>query len=291
MDIHLRKSPLLALITFGATSAALANTPLLENTDFSILDGPDVAWVSGANSYVNGAWQNFLSFEIDDRVDPSGSGFVFSSIDDGFSDRLENFLYQEYGASPTNTEFSTGDVIVFKGRARATLTGADTSDLVVRAMIKTLGWGDVGNGFVDPNQPKPEYSAFQPISTTLSDFELRMTFPDLTVDDSPTKVQIGFEIANAYDVGAGTMDMATIYFEDIEAYIEGSAPEMWGGYEVQTDGTVKWVVTDNLGTLDVTNAMADSTNDWVYSYRLRKWVYLAREWAAPSTGTWLYVSN
>jgi len=69
----------------------------------------------------------------------------------------------------------------------------------------------------------------------------------------------------------------------------GVAPEMWGPYEVQTNGTVKWVDTGAwLGTLEVTSAMNDSV-EWVYSFKLSKWVWIPRDTVSLSSGSWLYV--
>lgn len=279
---------MLQLGLLALTPIALANTPLLVNPDLASLDG----WNAGSNLFVGGVWSAFVgtpnAYTIDSRVVPSGAGHVFSSWDDGTSDTLENYLYQEFNAGPltgpTPTIFDTGDVIVFKGRASATRSGTDTSDMVVRAFIKVLGYNEFGWS----HQIKDQYSAFQPIGSTLQDFELRVTYPDLAVDDSLQLLQIGFEITNSFDGSA--MDSGTIYFESLEGYIEGADPEMWGPYTVETDGTIKWVVTGSwLGTLDVTDAMADVNNDWVYSYRLKKWVYIPRGAVSLTGGSWVYI--
>jgi hypothetical protein len=284
MTTHPQNFRLLTLLGLGASTFAFANTPILLNTDFSVLTGDDAEWIVGSNSFVGGAWQAFISdgYTLDDRVDPSGSGFIYKSWDDGTSDRLENFLFQEYGAgplgSPTASVFAAGDVIVFKGSASATRVGNDPSDMIVRAFIKVLGYNDMGWAF----QVKEEYSAFHNIGATLAPFELSVTFPDLTVDDSLQVLQVGFEITNAYDGSA--MDSGTIYFENIEAYIAGTT-EMWKGYEVLSDPD-GWVNTgpENLGWIFMRN------DPVLFSDSLQNWIFMAPDATFENpTGNWIYV--
>ncbi|MFP4281036.1 MAG: hypothetical protein ACLFU2_00290, partial [Opitutales bacterium] len=221
---------------------------------------------------------------LDDRVDPSGEGFVFTSWDDEVSDTLENFLYQQFGTGPagsgTESEFSTGDVIVFSGSASATRDGADTSDMIVRAFIKTLGYNEQGWAF----QTKPEYTEFHDIGSELTSFELRVTFPDLGVDDSLQVLQVGFEITNSFDGTA--MDSGSIYFENLSAYIEGdgSNVEFWHGFEVLADSG-GWVNTgtENLGWVFTAN------DPYMFSDSLQSWFFLPTGDDLSGPGSWLYV--
>lgn len=269
--------PLLAMGLF-AGSVAFANTPILVNTNFDGFEG----WIAGSNRFLGGVWQEYVlapdAYPFADRVSVTGDGFTFKSWDDEVSDTLENYLLQEFGAgpvgSPTETEFATGDVIVFKGKASATRTGANTSDMVVRAFIKVLGYNELGWAF----QIKPDYSAFHDIGSSLEDFELRVTFPDLAVDDSLQILQLGFEITNSFDGTA--MDAGTIYFENIEGYVEGGETPTWAGYPILDDG---WVNTGEwLGWINVTHA------PWVTIVNLDKYAYLPEE-SVGTSGAWMYL--
>ena len=259
-------------------SSAFANTPILTNTNFDGFEG----WIAGSNKFLGGVWQEFASapdaYAYADRVKPSGDGFTFYSWDDGASDMLENYLFQEFGAgpvgSPTESEFETGDIIVFKGSASATRSGTDTSDMVVRAFIKVLGFNELQWAF----QTKLEYSAFHPISSTLEPFELTITFPDLAVDDSLQVLQLGFEITNSFDGTA--MDSGTIYFENLEGFIEGGDTPTWAGYNVDENG---WANTDSwLGWVNVTDS------PWIRVLNINNYAYIPEE-SVTESGSWMYI--
>jgi hypothetical protein len=259
-------------------STAFANTPLLTNTDFS--NGFE-GWTAGSNKFLGGVWQEFVlapdAYPYEDRVKPTGDGFTFYSWDDGESDTLENYLFQEFRAGPPgpfgNELFETGDVIVFKGLASATRSGTDTSDMVVRAFIKTLGY--VNN---IEFQIKEEYSDFQPITSELTPFELTVTFPDLAVDDSLQVLQLGFEITNSYDGAA--MDSGTIYFENLEGYIEGGDVPTWAGFNVDENG---WANTESwLGWVNASQA------PWIQILSLDNYGYI-EESGVTDSGSWMYI--
>lgn len=271
------------LLTAGAAFASLAsaNTPLLTNTDFS--NGYE-GWIAGSNLFVGGQWQAFVSapeaYTFESRVMVEGEGFIFESWDDEVSDMLENYLFQEFAAGPVgspteNQLFATGDEIVFKGKASASTSGADTSDVVTRAFIKVLGYNELGWEF----QIKEAYSAFQPLGSDLTEFELRVTFPDLTVDDSLQVIQLGFEATTSYDAGAGSMDSASVYFEDIEGYIEGDGI-LWAGWPVDENG---WANTEGwLGWVNVTSA------PWIQILSLDSYGYV-QEGTVGDAGAWIYI--
>lgn len=273
--MHKKITTMAALGLFAATAAS-ANTTILVNTDFSVLSGNDVGWIAGTNQF-QPDWVAFLNtaedtapYTIDDRVDPSGSGFVYISYDDGESDMLENFLFQEYGAAPTNSVFETGDVIVFKGSASATKTDPG---VVTRAFVKVLGYNEQGWEY----QLKPEYSSFHTIGSSLEPFELSVTFPDLAVDDSPQVLQIGFEITSTFT--DGVMPEGSVYFENVEGYVEGTGPEPWNGFDVDENGYAN--TGDWMGIVNVTHA------PWVYSYDLEAYVYIPDN-GVTSAGGWVY---
>jgi hypothetical protein len=272
-----------SVLAVASTSVLTANTPLLTNTSFDGYDG----WIASSNLFVGGAWQANVGtysgaeapYQFPEVLTPTGDGFTFSFYDDNASDMLENYLFQEFGAGPlessTPTVFATGDVIVFKGSASATRSGADTSDMKVRAFIKTLGYNELGWEF----QTKEAYTAFHDIGSTLEPFELSVTYPDLEVDDSLQVIQLGFEITGSFDGTA--MDTGTIYFENIEGYIEGGAtePTLWAGYEVDALG---WINTEGwMGYLNVTAA------PWVWSATLAKYLYMP-EANVSESGAWVY---
>lgn len=215
---------ILTLIQITLCTLSTSGTRVyLQNTNF---DG-DAGWLVYSNLFIGGAWQQSVGtysgpaspYQIDDLVSDSGEGHVFSFWDDGVSDKIEHYLLQEFGAGPvgtmTESVFSTGDVIVFRGRARATRSGGDTSDMRVRAFIRVLGYNELGWS----SQVLEEYTVRHDLGPNLEPFDLRMTFPDLAVDDSPQVLQVGFEITAAFD--GMVMDSGTIYFEDIVGYIEG----------------------------------------------------------------------
>lgn len=276
-------SKILASSAMALTTAGLAfgNTPLLVNTGFDGFEG----WVMNSNLFVGGAWQQNVGtysgpdgpYQFSDLITVSGNGHVFTFWDDEKSDMIENFLIQEFGAGPaesgTPSVFSTGDVLVFKGSASATRVGADTTDMKTRAFIKVLGYNELGWAF----QVKDQYSAFHDIGSALEPFELSVTFPDLAVDDSLQILQIGFEITGSFDGTA--MDKGTIYFENLEGYIQG-ASVTWAGYEVDSLG---WINTGAwMGYLNVT------ADPWIWVNSLAKYIYMP-ESNISTSGAWIYV--
>ena len=264
-------------MALAASSAAFANTPLLENTEIDGFEG----WIAGSNLFVGGTWQAFVSapdaYAFEDRVTPEGDGFVFTSWDDGESDTIESFFFQEFPAgpvgSPTSTIFETGDVIVFKGSASAVRSGADTSDMKVRAFIKTLGF--VNNMAF---QTKDEYTVFYDISDSLESFELAITYPDLAVDDSLQVIQLGFEITTSFD--GANMDSGEIFFKDLEGYVEGEGGTTWAGFEVDAEGFAN--TGDWMGWVYVNEA------PYIFSYNLDKYVYID-EAAVTENGAWVFI--
>lgn len=270
-----------AAMALASASVSLGNTPVLVNTSFDGFDG----WLANSNLFVGGAWQQNVGtysgpdgpYQFTDLISPSGNGHVFTYWDDGKSDMIENFFIQEFGAGPaassTPSVFAAGDVIVFKGSASATRVGADTTDMKTRAFIKVLGYNELGWAF----QVKEQYSAFHDIGAGLEPFELSITFPDLTVDDSLQILQIGFEITGSFDGTA--MDTGTIYFENLEGYIQGESVT-WAGYEVDSLG---WINTGNwMGYLNVT------ADPWIWVNSLGKYIYLP-EGNVSTSGAWVYV--
>lgn len=281
---HLSRNLLLAGTGLLAAAAAFANETILLNADFS--SGTD-EWSVVSNKFVGGNWQATVgswdpgTYQISDFVSASGNGFVFTSWDDGASDRIEHFLIQEWTAGPTTgawpTEFSTGDVLIFKGSASATKSA---STVLARAFIKTLGYNEMGWEF----QVKDAYSDFLVLTDQLQSFELTMTYPDLAVDDSLQVIQMGFEISTDYNGSA--METGSIYFEGLEGYIKGDVvePTTWRGYTPNAEG---WVLTEGkMGWVNV------SRSPWIFSYGLDKYVYLpdTSPLAVDSTTTgWVYV--
>jgi hypothetical protein len=260
-----KKITTFAAMTVAAGSVAFANIPLIEYPEFSSYDG----WTFGANRFQpKTTWLEFVSapdaFEYTDRVQPSGDGFIFYSWDDEIADRIETYIFNEHKAGPptgawANDLFEAGDVIVFKGSASATRSGENTDDMIVRAFIKTLGFGRWEFDTL------VEYTAFHDVGPDLEPFELTVTFPDYAEDDRAQVLQVGFEITTEYDGTA--MDSGTIYFENIEAYIQRDAePTLWNGFEVDAEGYVhtgEW-----MGIINV------ELDPWVYVYDLQQWVFL-----------------
>jgi hypothetical protein len=133
------------------------------------------------------------------------------------SDTVETFLYQEFDAGPENSlwpsNFEPGDVIVFKGLASANRSGADTSDIIIRAFIKTLGYNLAGWEY----QLKEKYSAFASIGPNEEPFELSIVYPGAQVDSTFQVIQLGFEITTSFD--GTSMDSGTIVFSNLEGFI------------------------------------------------------------------------
>lgn len=269
----------LALLT---GTMAFANTPLIPNTDFS--PGYKADWIFGANVFLGGNWGGFLqaadgAFTYEEIVSPTGSGFTMSSWDDEASDRIELYIFNEHNAAPPTGDvnflrelFKPGDVIKFKGSASATKSGADTSDVIVRAFIKTLGYGRYAFDTLT------DYTQFFPLTSTLQAFDMTLVYPDDVAAEPFQVIQIGFEITTEYDGTA--MDSATIYFENIEAYIEGGEAPTWNGYDVDAAG-----FADTGAWMGMVNVSADP---WIYVYDLGAYVYIPAEGASAS-GAWTYV--
>jgi hypothetical protein len=276
-----KKTLAMAAMAAALTPAAFANTTLLVNPDFS---NGTTGWMGGSNifkptatwlAYVTDAWT------VADRVTPSGNGFVMTSWDDEDSDKIETYVIQEFGAgpvgSPTETVFNTGDVIRFRGKASATRSGTDTSDMIVRAFIKTLGYNSQGWEF----QTKPEYSDFFPLTSELQAFDLTVTYPDLAVDDSLQVIQLGFEITTLWDGAA--MDSGTIYFEDLEGFIEGQGGDTWAGFPVNELG-----VADTGAWLGPVNVQAAP---FIYVENLGIWGYSEESYIGPGGGWVFFFGN
>lgn len=264
-------------ILFAA--AADADTPLLENPDMSSFEG----WLTGSNVFLGGEWQAFVTdaYTVDDRVDPQGEGHVFTSWDDGESDRIETFLFQEFLAGPPDsdwpTEFETGDVIRFTGAASATRQGNDPSDMVVRAFIKTLGFNEQGWQF----QLKPQYSDFHDIGSSEESFDLTVTYPDLAEDDSLQVIQIGLEITTEFD---GTdMDSGSIFYKNLDAFVEGEEGPTWLGFNVDEEGFAD--TGDFMGFVNVIN------EPWIWNVNLSKWAYVPESTDPEGSGAWMFVNR
>jgi hypothetical protein len=282
--MKLPKSILTPIIAgmLASVSSVVANTTILENADFS---SQYANWNVGSNLFTGTVWQQFASapdaYSYASRVTINANSATFSSWDDGVSDKVETFLYQEFFAGPPTsgwpTVFSTGDVIVFKGTARATKSGTNTADVIVRAFVKTLGYNSQGWEF----QTLPEYSDFYVITATDGSFELSMTYPDIAVNDNLQVVQLGFEATTAYDGAA--MDSATITFSGLEGYIEGEeVTPTWLGFDVDGSG---WANTNNwIGWVWTGGA------PWVWSTSLNKNVYVPGTEPLAS-GEWIFVPN
>lgn len=274
------KLPLAALLvgslTLGISLAA--NTPLLTNTGFVGTE----PWRAGSNLFTGTNWTAFVGshdarYTVESRIQRSGNSVIFSAYDDGVSDIIESFLFQEFNAgpltSPWPTVFSAGDVIVFNGTASATQTGTNT---VVRAFIKTLGYNSMGWEF----QTKGEYSDFVNIGPNSQDFSLSITYPDLAVDDSLQVIQIGFEITTRF--AGGTMGTGTITFSNLEAFVVGDEQPTptWLGYPIDENG---WANTgDFMGYVYAAAA------PWVWNLNLQSWMFIPAE-EAGEFGEWVFI--
>lgn len=273
-----RTLPLGALIV---TPFAFAQTTLLVNTDFSASPDPYESWIAGSNQIVGGNWVAFVAapdaYAFDERIGSAGSASTFTSWDDGASDQLENYLFQEFQAGPTNSIFSDGDVIRFTGSASAVVEGADTSDLLVRAFIKTLGFNELGW----ENQVQDNFTVYHDITGSLDDFDITVTFPDIVTADPFQVVQLGFEIRNSFDPDTQLMDAGTITFENIAGYIDDGSGggDMWNGLPVDANG---WVEAPSLGFLNVTN------DPWIFSFALDSFFYGAG-FDLSAAGNWIYL--
>lgn len=275
------KLPLAALLfgTLSCGSLLSGNTPLLTNTNFVGTD----PWIAGSNLFTGTNWTAFVGstdgrYTVESRIQRSGDSVIFTAYDDGVSDIIESFLFQEFTAGPATsswpTIFSTGDVLVFTGTARATQTGTNT---IVRAFIKTLGYNSMGWEF----QVKPEYSDFAPLGAADQNFELRITYPDLAVDDSLQVIQIGFEITTRF--AGGNMGTGTITFSNLEAFIEGDGdptPATWMGFPVDENG---WANTGNYIGFVWAGAAP-----WGWSLSLERWIYTPAE-ELGEVGEWFYI--
>lgn len=270
-----------------AGSTAFSNTPLITNTTFEYdaVEDSYTGWIFGANRFQPATtWLEFVTapdaFAYDTVFTDLGGGqFKFTRWDDGVADKIETFLFHEFGAGPvgsgTDSIFQTGDVIRFTGTASAVV--ADPSDTIARAFIKVLGYNELGWAF----QTKPEYSQFAVLTTTPTAFDLSVTFPDLAVDDSLQLLQIGFEATGEFD-GSSAIDNIEITFSDIAAYVEGTGGATWAGYDVDEGGNVD--TTPWLGFINILSG------DYVWSYSLSNWMYLP-EASVSESGAWIYILN
>lgn len=260
----------LAVMALLTGSMAFSNTPLVTNTTFDgyPADSAFEGWVFGANRFKPATtWIEFVqapdSYAYSDRLAPQGNGWVFTNWDDEDADRIETFMFNEFGAGPAggstpNELFETGDVIVFKGKVSAT---RNRPDVVARAFIKVLGYNDQGWEF----QTKEE-SRFFDATDTLQDFELSTTFPDIIADDSYQVVQLGFEVTGEWN--GSSFGEGELYFEGIEGYIVGEEQPLWNGYPLRPDGyvdTTPWMGFVYAGTADA---------KWVWSVNLGKYIYV-----------------
>ena len=276
-----------ALTAFALVSSAtaFANEVLITNPDFS--PGYKDEWIFGANVFGGGGtvYNGFLqaadgAFTYEEIVSPTGSGFTMSSWDDEQSDVIELFIFNEFLAGgplsgDPNTQpsrFVEGDVIRFKGSASATRSGTDTSDMIVRAFVKTLGYGRFAFDTLNA------YSDFKNIGSDLEAFDLSVTYPGDTESEPFQVIQLGFEITTRFDGTA--MDSGTIYFENLEGFIEGDEPTTWAGYDVDANG-----FADTGDWMGIVNVTADP---WIYVYDLGKYVYIPAE-AVSESGAWTYV--
>lgn len=267
---------LLLAATLLVASFSPATAQFLQNPDFS--GATTAPWVAGQNVFLGAppAWNRFESIAVPETITINANSVTFFSADDGASDLLERYLLQEWSAVGGITPFKTGDVIRFRGRARATRTGANTSDMVVRASIRTLGY--INNLSF---QLKSEYSAHAPIGSAWADFDISITFPDLRQDDSLQRVAMGFEITGAYDGVA--LDTATIEFQNLVGTVTSvGGPSTFLGYTV-IDGA-----TDLVNTGDWMGFLAVDSAPFVYSYRLGAWMSID-ETQDSSAGVWAYI--
>jgi hypothetical protein len=279
-----KKTITLAALALIAGSTAFSNTPLITNTTFENFDG----WTFGSNRFQpKDTWQVFVTapdaYAFEDRLAILGGGeYAYTNWDDGIADKIESFMFNEFGAGPVGSGFDsifqTGDVIRFTGTASAVRTGPDTSDMNVRAFIKVLGYNELGWAF----QVKQEYTVFHDITSATESFDLTVTFPDLEVDDSLQVLQIGFEVTGEFNVGDTAIDTATITFSDIAGYIEGTGGASWAGFPVGDQGYVdtgSW-----MGFLYVQQP------PYVYNVFLNNWMYIPEE-SVTENGAWTYIVN
>lgn len=257
----------------GVTTAA---AQFLQNADFK--GATTAPWTAGQNVFLGAppTWNRFESIPVADTITVNADSVTFFSADDNASDLLERFLLQEWSAVAGFTPFKTGDVIRFKGRARATRTGRNTSDMIVRASIRTLGY--INNLSF---QLKGEYTAHANIGSDWTEFDLSITFPNLRDDDSLQRVAMGFEITGAYDGVA--LDTGTIEFQNLQGTVTSvGGPTKFLGFDILA-GTPKTINTgDWMGFLAVDNA------PFVYSYRLQRWLYLD-DTQTNTEGVWTYI--
>lgn len=256
---------LLAVAIAGGSiaQAATEQIPLLTSTTVS----KDEGWAMGANTFLGANYTGFALFEdFGVYLETTGNGYTFNSWDDETSDRIEFFLYKEWDARPTalgnpNLIFEKDDKIVFKGSISGTRAGTDPSDMLVRVFIKTLGY--VNNLAF---QVQEQYSDFFDAETLLQPFELSVIFPDQEQDDSQQLLQIGFEITNEWD--GSQMDSGTIFFENLEAYIEreSTGPATWAGWPIGEMGVVD--TGDWLGMVNVTHS------PWIWLYTTESYVFI-----------------
>ncbi|MCD8481642.1 MAG: hypothetical protein LR015_02535 [Verrucomicrobia bacterium] len=87
------------LSSFTLGSVLAANTPLLTNTDFVGTE----PWIAGSNLFTGTNWTAFVGstdgrYTVESRIQRSGNSVIFSAYDDGVSDIIESYLFQEFPA-------------------------------------------------------------------------------------------------------------------------------------------------------------------------------------------------
>ena len=259
---------------FAAAPIAFAQTTLLTDNDLTAELAGDGPWLLGANGFGPnfGTYNGFFTLEAAGQVGTVGNSRTFTSWDDGNSDIIQTFLFQEWNAVPaTTTTFAPGDVIVFKGTASGATTGSVT---LIRAFVKTLGY--VNNLAF---QTIGEYSSFFPLTTTAQNFEVSITYPDVATADPFQVIQMGFEVETRF-VG-NAMGQGTVTFSNLEGYIEGSASATFQGYDI-VEGN--WIDTGSyMGWLWIEFA------PWIYSASLDSWIYLPASASLEDAGAWIYI--
>jgi hypothetical protein len=147
----------------------------------------------------------------------------------------------------------------------------------MNAMIIVAGW--IGS----LNFQERQWTVKKALTSTLEDFELRTTFPteaEIGVDELQV-VKIGFEINNKWDADAEVMDEGSIYFENLEAYIESAGPAPWNGFAVDENG---WADTgDWMGMVNV------AADPWIWVNDLTKYLYIPSE-GTGTGGAWVYAN-
>ena len=286
-----KKLTALTAMALLAGSSAFSIIPLITNTDFEGYPEPSAfsGWIFGSNKFtLAGEWIEFVqapdAYTYESALTPSGEGWVFTNYDDGVSDYIESYMFAEFNAGPAESNwpsiFETGDEIVFKVNSGVTYDAVDPSDLIVEIYVEFQGFNDIGWEF----QRKPEYSDIRIMKPAdgVKAWELRVTMPDLAVDDSLQVVKIGWGIKAKYDGTSGSFDFADVYFDSIEAYIANRDPvtPKWARWDIIQDVFVD--TTPWMGFLEISQA------PFCYSYDIGGYVYLP-EGQVTDSGSYVYV--